>query len=73
MMLTAESVYESSVVGLPNSERLRLAALILADLSKSAAPILDFSDSWSEEDLHDLTVFAAQYAAQTHPEENDRA
>jgi hypothetical protein len=72
-MITAQSVYESSVMGLPKSERLKLAALILDELTASAAPVLDFSDTWSDEDLRDLTAYAAQYAEQTYPEEGDRA
>jgi hypothetical protein len=62
-MPTAESVYASSVAVLPKSEQLKLAALILDELSASAAHVLDFSDSWDEEDLRDVTSYAADYAA----------
>lgn len=72
-MPTAESVYESSVAPLPKSERLKLAALILDDLAASAGAALDFCDSWSEEDLRDVTAYAADYAAQSFGEEPDRA
>ena len=66
-MLTAQTVYEASVAALPKSERLKLASLILEELSASSGAALDFSDSWSEEDVRDLTAFAAQYAADVYP------
>ncbi|HVC98183.1 MAG TPA: hypothetical protein VND64_31220 [Pirellulales bacterium] len=72
-MLTAQFVYESSVVALPKSERLKLAALILEELTATAAPALDFSDSWSEEDLRDLTAFSGEHAHERYPEETDHA
>ena len=71
-MSTAESIYQSSVVGLPKSEQLKLAALILDELSTSGA-VLDFSDSWSEEDVGDVTAYAADYAAGLYGEEPDCA
>lgn len=68
-MPTAESVYQSNVAALPKSERLKLAALILDDLTASAGAVLDFSDSWSEEDVRDVTAYAAHYAAEVYGEE----
>jgi hypothetical protein len=47
--------------------------LILDELTGSAASVLDFSDSWSDEDLRDLTAYAAQYADQTYPDAGDSA
>lgn len=72
-MTTAQSVYESSVALLPKSERLKLAALILGELSTSAGAALDFSDSWSEEDVRDLTAYAADYASDVYGEERPTA
>lgn len=72
-MLTAQTVYESTVIALSKSEQLKLAALILDDLSESASTALDYSDSWSEEDIQDLTVYAAQHAEESNPEDGDRA
>lgn len=72
-MSTAESVYESSVLLLPKSERLKLAALILDELAQSAGAALDFSDAWNEEDVRDVTAFAADYAADAYGEEPDYA
>jgi hypothetical protein len=63
MMTTAQDVYAQSVVPLPASERLRLATMILEGLSGPAAAALDFSDQWSDEDLRDVSAFAADRAA----------
>lgn len=57
-MNTAREIYNDRIRELPSSERLKLAALILEDLTVSAAPILDYSDSWSSEDLRDILVFS---------------
>lgn len=67
-MPTAQEVYDDTVRALPASERLRLAALIVADLAQSSAPILDYCDSWSDEDIRDVTAFSAQHAAAAYPE-----
>jgi hypothetical protein len=69
-MLTAQQLFESSVIELPKSERLKLAALILDDLSQSGAAALDFSDSWSDEDIDDLRAFSLRCAEQCYPEED---
>jgi hypothetical protein len=57
---TAQEIYRTWVCALPITERLRLATLILND----AVPALtvDEDDTWSEQDLHDLTTFAVQHA-----------
>lgn len=68
-MTTAQSVYDSGVAVLPKSEQLRLASIILDGLTASAAASLDFSDSWSDEDLRDVTAYAAKYAAEAYGEE----
>jgi hypothetical protein len=67
-MATADDIYVTNIRDLPQSEKLRLATMILEELSKSAAPILDFSGSWSAEDMHDVITFAQQYAAAQIPE-----
>jgi hypothetical protein len=72
-MFTAQTIFASTVMSLPKSERLKLAALILGELSDSAAEVLDFSDSWNDEDLRDLTDYAGQYAADSYPDVGDRA
>ncbi len=61
-MDTAQEIYSKNVLSLPASERLRLATMILDDLSRSSATALDFSDHWTEEDVRDLAAFAAKFA-----------
>lgn len=70
-MATAEEVYAAAIRSLPVSERLRLAAIILDDVTQSAASVLDFSESWSDEDVRDLTTFSLHHAAARYPEEPD--
>jgi hypothetical protein len=67
-MATAQDIYLTNIRDLPQSEKLRLATIILEELSKTAGPVLDFSDSWSDQDLRDVTAYAQQYAATQIPE-----
>ena len=57
---TAQEIYKTWVQSLPTTERLRLATLILNDIVPALA--IDEDDAWSEQDLHDLSVFALQHA-----------
>lgn len=68
-MPTAQDIYCSTVLPLPASERLRLATLILEDLTKSSASTLDFADHWTEDDVQDITAFSAKYASDALEEE----
>ena len=61
-MPTAKEIYAETIRDLPSSERLGLATLIVEDLAQSAAPALDYSDAWTEEDLQDLAVFSERNA-----------
>ena len=61
-MPTAKEIYAETIRDLPFSKRLRLATLILEELAESAAPVLDYSDAWSEEDLRDLAAFSKRSA-----------
>jgi len=56
-MNTAQEVFNAEVRGLPPGERLRLAALILDDLTETSSG-LDVNDAWSDEDIRDVTVFS---------------
>jgi hypothetical protein len=69
MPLTAQEVFTETVRALPPSERLRLAALILQELTQAEVAGVDRSDTWSEQDQHDLTTLSLQYAAELYPEE----
>ena len=68
-MATAQQVFETSVRPLPATERLRLATLILEDLTATSAATLDYSDTWTDEDVRDLAEFSASYAASLYPGE----
>lgn len=61
-MGTLRELCVTTIRGLPSSDRLRLATLILEDLAESAAPMLDCSDAWTQEDLRDVTAFSQQSA-----------
>lgn len=62
--MTAQDVYSTTVTSLPPAEQLRLASLILSGLSSSSEKI-EYSDSWSDEDLQDLTAFSVDHASKT--------
>lgn len=51
---SAEELYEQVVKPLPPSERLKLARIILNEIPPQA--IVDYSDSWSDEDIRDFTT-----------------
>ncbi len=68
-MTTAQEVYDVTVRALPPTERLRLAALILQELTRSPAPSDVMGDEWSDEDTRNLTAHALGHAAATYPED----
>ncbi|MBI4556943.1 MAG: hypothetical protein HY706_05110 [Candidatus Hydrogenedentes bacterium] len=61
-MPNAKEIYVEHIRTLPMSERLRLATIILEDLSTSGAPLLDYADSWSQEDMRDAAAYSLQRA-----------
>lgn len=71
IMPTAQEVYLQTVRDLPPRERLRLAALILDDLTHADEARVDSNDAWSEQDQSDLTTFSLQYAATLYPEHEE--
>jgi hypothetical protein len=66
---TAQEVYTTWVQCLSVTERLRLASMILNDVTP-ALPI-DEDDAWSGEDLLDLSVFALQHGLAATEEQDD--
>jgi hypothetical protein len=56
-------IYQNIVGTLSVSDRLRLAAMILNDISQQNIAIVDESNTWTEQDRLDITVFSLQYAA----------
>ena len=57
MKLNARDLYNTSVKNLPPTERLHLAIMILNDIAVDDETI-EYSDTWTEQDLKDLTEFA---------------
>ncbi len=66
---TAQEVYEETVRILSPAERLRLAALILDELTQNdPSSAIGTAHSCSQQDQSDLTAFSLQYAAAVYPE-----
>ncbi|MEP1080095.1 hypothetical protein NDI52_32535 [Leptolyngbya sp. PL-A3] len=59
---TVQEIYHNIVGNLSVSDRLRLAALILNDLTQQNVAVIDASNSWTEQDQLELTSFSLQYA-----------
>ena len=72
-MANAKRIYDSTIRPLPPKERLRLAALILDDLTRPGAEPIEFEDGWSEEDMRDLANYAVGEATKTYPESDELA
>jgi len=53
-----------SIRQLSREERLQLAAMILNDMA--AEETIEYSDSWTEEDLQDLSAFALSHSENPH-------
>ena len=70
MPKTAQEVL-TIVRDLPPEERLRLAALILQELTQAGMQVVAQSDTWCEQDQKALTIFSLQHAEQRYPEEEE--
>ncbi len=57
--MSVEELYLRDIRSLPATERIKLAALILNDLARE--PGVDYSDDWSDEDLHDFAQSTWQH------------
>jgi hypothetical protein len=68
---TIQEIYQSIVATLTLSDRLRLAALILNDLTQQDVAVIDASNTWTEEDQLELTSFSLQYANSIFPDEEE--
>lgn len=73
MPSSAREVYSNTVQALPPAERLRLAALILEELTRTGAPplVVDAAEVWTEQDQTDLANSSLRYAADLYPESED--
>lgn len=65
---TIQEIYQNIVTTLPLSDRLRLAALILNDLTQQNIDLIDTSDTWTEPDQIELMSFSLQYANSLFPD-----
>jgi hypothetical protein len=71
MPTTAIEIYTQIVSTLSPNERLRLATLILNDLVEQNEPIINQSDTWTEQDQVDVTTFSLQCAATLFPDNEE--
>ena len=71
MALTAQEIFTRDVRDLPISERLRLAAIILQDLTSSGVTVVERSEGRSDKDQQDITAYSLQHASQIYPEAED--
>jgi len=60
MPTTAQEIYIQVVRTLSLTERLRLATLLLNELSQPNLAVVEASDTWTEEDCLDVTTFSLQ-------------
>lgn len=67
-MPTAQDVYADTVRSLPAVERLRLAALILDDLTRTEPAE---GDTWPARDQAELAAFSLSYAEALYPENGE--
>lgn len=64
---TIQEIYQNISNTLSPGERLRLAALILNDLTQSNVAVINTDNTWTEQDVSELTIFSLQYAANLFP------
>ena len=60
--MSALELYQQTIKSMPSSQRLRLASLILHDLSEATGPV-DESGEWTEADLADVSRASLQHIA----------
>ncbi len=68
---TIDEIYTQVVRVLPPGARLQLATLILNNLASQNVGVVDDSDTWTEEDISDLSKFSLQYAATLYPDDEE--
>ncbi|MGC8785015.1 MAG: hypothetical protein ACP5RN_11615 [Armatimonadota bacterium] len=68
---TAEEIYKQVIQGLPLSERLKLATMILQGIPERA--VVDYSEEWTEEDLRDFSASSRRYILSQVQENGDAA
>lgn len=68
--MKAVDLYQS-VLQLSPEERLRLAVMILNDMT-AGEEMIEYSDTWTEEDLQDLSAFALSHSENPHDTNRDK-
>jgi hypothetical protein len=71
MASTAQEVFARDVRDLPLAERLRLASLILQDVTQPGMAVVEQSETWSGQDETDVAAFSLDYASRLYPEAED--
>jgi hypothetical protein len=71
MPTTIDEIYTQVIRVLPPGERLQLATLILNNLAPQNVAVVDESNTWTEEDISDLSKFSLQYAASLYPDDKE--
>jgi len=73
MSIIIQEIYTQVMRALSPQERLRLAALILNDLTLPDSNFIDESDTWTDQDQLDLAAFSLQSAATDYPQNDELA
>jgi hypothetical protein len=68
---TIQEIYQNIVGNFTVNDRLRLAALILNDLTQQNVAVIDASDTWTEQDQLEFTSFSLQYANSLFPDDEE--
>lgn len=65
-----QEIYTKEICNLSPQQQLRLAALILNNLTRKDSSNLeiDYSDTWTEQDQQEITAFSLQSAATFYSE-----
>ncbi len=70
MLTKINEIYDLCIQVLPLSDRLRLATLLMNNFVQQELAVIDESDTWTEEDVADLSTFSLQYAATIYPDDD---
>lgn len=71
---TLNKIYETQIKTWSVVDRLQLVRLIMDDLAESASRwVIEERDTWSNQDLHDITLSALLYAQELDEVEYDSA
>jgi hypothetical protein len=71
--MSARELYEKNIRQLPALERLRLATLILDELTAANGAGLDVCDEWTDEDISELAAYSLKHGASAAPAEDSDA